>query len=80
MCIVSSFYRHKKRGTLFYRSLRRWYELDGFLMRQDQWHRHVRKVGTIQESSFSDHKPKMMEIVIYTKNGAGLEEQKEHLT
>ena len=33
MCIVSSFYPHRRRGTWFHRALNRWYELDGFLMR-----------------------------------------------
>ena len=55
---VSSFYHQKQRGTWFNQVYGRWYELDGFIMRADQRHKHVRKVSSINEHSFSDHKPK----------------------
>ena len=58
MCIVGSFYPHIRRGTWFHRALNRWYELDGFLMRCEQRHKHVRRMATIQEAAFSDHRPK----------------------
>lgn len=60
---VNSFYSHKKRGTWFHPALGRWYELDGFLMRQEQRHANVKKVSTVGESSISDHKPKKLTLV-----------------
>ena len=62
MCIVGSFYPHRRRGARFHRTLNIWYELDGFLMRCEQRHKHVRRMATIQEAAFSDHRPKMMEL------------------
>ena len=62
MCIVGSFYPHRRRGAWFHRTLNRWYELDGFLMRCEQRHKHVKRMATIQEAAFSDRRPKMMEL------------------
>ena len=59
---VNSFYQHRRRGTWYSIPLQRWYELDGFIMRNNQRHSHVRKVCTIGEASLSDHKPKKIKI------------------
>ena len=64
---VGSFYNHKQRGTWFNNSNRRWYEIDGFIMRKDQRHKYVNKVSTVGEISISDHKPKLMKIKIDKK-------------
>ena len=63
LCYVNSYYKHKRRGTWFNNALGRWYELDGFIMRNDQRHNLVRKVHTVLESSLSDHKPKRIKII-----------------
>ena len=62
LCYVNSFYQHRRRGTWFSIPLQRWYEIDGFLMNNQQRHKHVRKVCTIGEASLSDHKPKKIKI------------------
>ena len=54
---VNSFSNHAKRGTWFNKSSKRWYELDGFIMRASQRHRHAKKMRTVDELSYSDHKP-----------------------
>ena len=59
-CWTNSFFNHKRRGTWFSNIHRRWYELDGFVMREDQRHRHARRMKTIGEASLSDHKPKLL--------------------
>ena len=56
---VNSFMKqHQNRGTSFTYIWRRWYELNGFIMRQDQRQRKVKKMATIRENSISDHRPK----------------------
>ena len=62
MIYVRSFYNHKRRRSWFNPALRRWYELDGFMMRNSQRHKLVNKVSTIGEISLSDHKPKKLKI------------------
>ena len=59
---VNSFFQHKRRGTWYSIPLRRWYEIDGFIMRNSQRHKFVKKVSTVGEASISDHKPKLMKI------------------
>ena len=57
---VNGYYNHRRRGTWCHPRSGKWYELDGFLMRNRQRHRHVKKIGTICEATISDHKPKLM--------------------
>ena len=57
---VNSFFNHKRRGTWFSNIHRQWYELDGFIMREGQRHRHAIKLQTVSESTISDHKPKLL--------------------
>ena len=54
----NSFMSHPDRGTWFHEAYGRWYELDGFLLKQEQRHRIVKKIRTVKENSFSDHRPK----------------------
>ena len=51
---------HKRRGTWFSHIHRQWYELDGFVMREEQRHRHAKRIKTMSEAAVSDHKPKWM--------------------
>ena len=62
LCQVNSFYQHKRRGTWFSLPLQRWYELDAFLMSNDQRHKYARKITTVGEATISDHKPKKLRI------------------
>ena len=60
LAYCNSFYSYRYRGSWFNNALKRWYELDGFLMRSKQRHKNVKKISTVREISLSDHKPKLM--------------------
>ena len=45
------------RGTWFNQMHKKWYELDGFLMKPMQRHRLVKKMMVMQDMTLSDHKP-----------------------
>ena len=49
---------HPDRGTWFHEANGLWYELDGFLLTQEQRHRIIKKIRTAIENSFLYHKPK----------------------
>ena len=62
LVIANSFLPHKSRGTWFHNRLKRWYELDGFLMRREQWRGMVRRMKVRGASGLSDHKVKCLEL------------------
>jgi len=62
MAYVNSFIKHRRRGTWFNLRYGRWYELDGFIVRQSERHRMVKKMRTTNEWGLSDHRPKIMSI------------------
>ena len=64
---VGSFYDHRRRGTWFSHLSRKWYELDGFLMRNRERQKHVRKICSVGEASISDHKPKKIRLSLKKK-------------
>ena len=49
---------HPDRGTWCRETYGKWYELDGFLLKQEQRHRIVKRIRTVKENSFSDHRRK----------------------
>ena len=53
---VNSFFSHRKRGTWYNMAHRRWYELDGFLMRNAQRHQYARRIQALEETGMSDHR------------------------
>ena len=59
-CWANSFFNHKRRGTWFSQIHRQWYELDVFVMREEQRHRYAKRMRTKGEAAISDHKPKWM--------------------
>ena len=59
---ANSYSRQSKRGTWIHRPLRRWYELDGFLLRREQTHEIMIKARTVGDMAISDHNPKMLTI------------------
>ena len=65
---VNSFFRHKNRGTWFSNIHKRWYELDGFLMRKEERAKYTRKLNTVGEASISDHKPKKLKLELRRKS------------
>ena len=77
LCYVNSFYNHKNRGTWFSNFNKRWYELDGFLMKQNQRHKNVRKISTVWECSVSDHKPKIMICSLFHKRFSNKKSSRE---
>ena len=58
MTWANSFMSHPDRGILFNQRYGRWYELDGFLIQQEQRHRIVKNMRIVKENSFSDHRLK----------------------
>ena len=44
LAYANSFVRHAERGTWFNRMYGRWYELDGFVVRQNERHRMIRRM------------------------------------
>ena len=59
---VNSYMRHARRGTWFNMRYRRWYELDGFLVRKNERHWMIEKMRTLSEWGLSDHRPKCVSI------------------
>ena len=59
---VNSFSKHPQRGTWWHRTQKKWYELDGFIMRQEQRHRHLVSMRVMNEMSLSDHKPVIIRV------------------
>ena len=57
---ANSFFQHKRRGTWNSNFNGRWYELDGFLMVNEQRRRYARKIHTVNEATISDHEPKRL--------------------
>ena len=62
IALANTFSPHSRRGTWFNIPRARWYELDGFLVKQDQRHRMMRGVKVLGETGMSDHRPVMMKI------------------
>ena len=60
LCWVNGFYSEKWRGTWRSNFNGLWYELDGFVMKERERHKYVRKVKTVGENVISDHKPKKL--------------------
>ena len=54
---ANSFLSHHDRRTWFHEVCGRWYELDGFLVKQEQRQRIVKKIRTVEENSFLDRRP-----------------------
>ena len=61
---ANSFVRHAERGTWFNRMYGRWYELDGFVVRQNERHRMIRRMRSERMNELSDHKPKKVVICV----------------
>ena len=74
---VNSFYQRRKRGSWWSAIHRRWYELDGFLMRGFDRRRHVRKIGTVDEASLSDHKPVRLRVDLKKRRWRVVREKKK---
>ena len=64
LAYANSFVRHAERGKWFNRMYGRWYELDGFVVRQNERHRMIRRMRCERMNELSDHKPKKVEICV----------------
>ena len=54
---ITSFHQLRHGGIWCNPATKHWYELDGFLMRTEQRHEHVRRIRIVQDMALSDHKP-----------------------
>ena len=64
LAYANSFVRHAERGTWFNRMYGRWYELDGFVVRQNERHRMIRRMRCERMNELSDHNPKKVVICV----------------
>ena len=64
---VNSFFQHPHRGTWWSQLNHKWYELDSFVMRNQDRQRHVRRIYTDGEVTISDHKPIKMVLSLEKK-------------
>ena len=64
LAYVNIFVRHDGRGTWFNRMYGRWYELDGFVVRQNERHRMIRTMRSERMNELSDHKTKKVVICV----------------
>ena len=71
LVIVNSFMTHQNRGTWFHNRFRRWYELDGFLMRKEEWRGMTGRMRVRGAGGLSDHKVKCVEIKRQLKRWRG---------
>jgi hypothetical protein len=67
LAYVNSYMKHARRGTWFHMRYGRWYELDGFIVRKNERHGHVRKMWTVNDGVLSDHRPKCMKLRVRSK-------------
>ena len=62
LAYVNSFMKHARRGTWFNLMYRRWYELDGFLVRKNERYWMIERMRTSSEWGLSDHRPKLIRV------------------
>ena len=67
LCWVNGFFNEKKRGTWRSNFTGWWYELDGFVMREEERHKFAKKVKTIGENIISVHRLKKMVVDVRKK-------------
>ena len=77
LCWVNSFFYMKKRGTWFNRGNKAWYEIDGFITREEDRHRIVKAVKIKSSEMLSDHKIVEMKIRMRTRRYSNEREQKK---
>ena len=65
---VNSYFQHPHRGTWWSQLNHKWYELDGFVMRNQDRQRYVNRVNTVGEVTISDHKPKKLVLSLGKKS------------
>ena len=61
---AKNFVRHDERGTWFNWMYGRWYELDGFVVRQNGRHQMVSRMRSERMNELSDHKHKKLVICV----------------
>ena len=73
---VNSYMKHRRRGTWFSARYRRWYELDGFVVRKRDRGSMVRRMCGANEWGLSDHRPKCMRVRVCKKRWRAVREEK----
>ena len=77
LAYANSFVRHAERGTWFNRMYGRWYELDGFVVRQNERHRMIRRMRCERMNELSDHKPKKVVICVEKRRWRAVNEERK---
>ena len=77
LCWVNSFFQVKKRGTLFNRANKAWYELDGFITKEEDRHRIVKALKIKSNEMLSDHKIVEMKLKMKTPRHSNERRQKK---
>ena len=77
LAYANSFVRHAERGTWFNRMYGRWYELDGFVVRQNERHRMIRRMRCDRMNELSDHKPKKVVICVEKRRWRAVNEERK---
>ena len=62
LAYVNSFMKHARRGTWYNLRYRRWYELDGFIVRKNERYWMIERMRTMSEWGLSDHRPKCVRV------------------
>ena len=76
-CWVNSFFYMKKRGTWFNRASNTWYEIDGFITREEDRHRIVKALKIKHNEMLSDHKIVEMKLKMKTPRRSKERKQKK---
>ena len=73
---VNSYMKHRRRGTWFSMRYRRWYELDGFVVRKKDRVGMVKRMCGASEWGLSDHRPKCLRVRVCKKKWRTVREEK----
>lgn len=65
---VNRYMRHARRGTWFSVVYKRWYELDGFIVRKCERQGMIKRMSTRNEWGLFDHRPKVMRVKVRGKS------------
>ena len=67
----------KKRGTWFNRGNKTWYEIDGFMKREDDRHRILKALIIKNDKMLSDHKIVEMKLKMSRRSNEGKQSKEE---
>ena len=77
LAYANSFVRHAEMGMWFNRMYGRRYELNGFVVRQNERHHMIRRMRCEQMNELSDHKPKKVVICVVKRRWRAVNEERK---